>query len=176
MAGTDIALPTAMESRKSHHDIVMNAEPSQPPAESPRTGQPPRAGPRVAVVILSESTREELIAALNSAVPLCQSLAISLSVVVESEAVVRHLRVSYPGVQFLMVSADLPGEERRAVGLRAAAGNLVVFTTEAGVLNGHWREALGRQAGISHEPADEPSPEWAARLTQLGVQGALGDS
>jgi len=130
----------------------------------------------VSVVILSEGTREELVAALNLAIPLCLPLAITVSVVVESEAVARHLRVSYPGVKFLMVGPSLPEAERREMGLRATPGDLVVFASEAGVLNGGWGEALGRQVGLSQEPSHEPSPEWAARLTQLGVPGALGDS
>jgi len=112
---------------------------------------------------------------LNSAAPLCQSLEIAVSVVVESEAIARHLRVSFPGVQFLMVSPGLPEEERRTLALRAAGGDLVVFARETGMLNGGWREALSRQTGLLDPPADESLTEWAGRLAQLGVPGALGD-
>jgi hypothetical protein len=164
-----------MESRKFHDDKVMTAESVDPQAGPPRLAQPVGAGPRVSVVILSEGRREELVAALNSAMPLCQSHAIAVSVVVESEALSRHLQLSFPAVQFLMVSPGLPEEERRTMALRAAGGDLVVFARESGMLNGGWREALGRQAGHSDEPAGEPSAEWARRLAQLGVPGALGD-
>jgi hypothetical protein len=164
-----------MESRKSHHDKVMTADPVSAPAESIPSGRTTRAGPRVHVVVLSEGTREELVAALNASAPFCQSLAISVSVVVESDAIARHLQLSFPGVQFLMVSPGLPEEERRTMALRAAGGDLVVFARESGLLNGGWRQAIGRQAGLSDEPAGEPSSEWARRLAQLGVPGALGD-
>jgi len=165
-----------MESRKFHHDKAMNADLAEAPDESDGTTKPIQAGPRFSVVILSGGAREELAGALNSAVPFCQDLAIRVFVVVESEALVREFGIGYPEVQFLMVAPGLPPAERRATGLRAASGDVVVFSNEGGLLGGGWRKALSRQTGTSHEPPEEPSPEWAARLTQRGVPGALGDS
>lgn len=165
-----------MESRKFHDDNVMGADQAGSPAGGDGVDTSTPADPRISVVILASGSVGDLTVMLDSVVPLRRAHAIRVFVISDSEALEQEFGIGNPDVRFLMVGAGLTDGERRAAGLRAAGGDVVIFLRDRGLRGDAWRSAILRGWDLPGGPIDEPSAAWAASLTRRGIPGALGDS
>ena len=131
--------------------------------------------PTWAVVLLGGPSRSDLGAALTTGAPVCHSLGVGLKVLHTDESIGHEMATRFPSVSWLTVAAGTTEAERRAVGFAAAGTDIVVFARPRDMADAGWLAALTWRSGAGNGRRSDPSPEWAVRLAERGVPGALGD-
>lgn len=95
-------------------------------------------GPTMSVVVISERDQVELRACLDTLVPECAQYEAQLIVIRAAPAEeIRELRRAYPSVRFTAAPSPTAGSDLRALGMKAADGDIVLFQPDL-PLEGNW--------------------------------------
>jgi len=94
--------------------------------------------PTLSVVMVSEAGRSQLRACLESLLPACNKAEAQLVVIRAAEAEdIWELRRAFPAVRFATAPAGSDHQDMKAIGIKAADGDIVLFQPET-PLDGPW--------------------------------------
>jgi GT2 family glycosyltransferase len=143
-------------------------------------GRAPRLGtaPTVSVVVASNRDKSLLHACLGSLVPQCQRLNAELLVArAGASADVNAISKSYPAVRFIAAPVEASIPQLRAIGMAAAAGDVVALTEDHCVAHENWVETLAQSAnsvadvvgGGMDNARSSRAVDWAAYFAEYGL-------
>lgn len=118
--------------------------------------------PRVSLVIAATGGGAQSTLALEAALPVCRELQVELLLVRAGDPVALHRLPD--GVRVVPAGPEVPLDGYRALGLKAAAGDIVLLSSDAEAVGRDWQSILVHRLGLVAEsgsgdvaPAD-PTP------------------